>query len=157
MVDSELDAVATGITHLQHRVLTDFAVRAHTIGTRTIAVRIDARTTAGPDGLASHPASLTYAPITLPTPVEDALNALVQGYGLPYAASDLLADSHGRWYFVDLNPAGQYRWPENELPDLGSPRRWHSSWPEIPNVPGGTASPQRRNSSPPTGPIPHTV
>ncbi|MFB8124421.1 hypothetical protein ACFVG1_00415 [Streptomyces bacillaris] len=47
MVDSELDAVATGITHLQHRVLTDFAVRAHTIGTRTIAVRIDARTTAG--------------------------------------------------------------------------------------------------------------
>ncbi|MFB8124422.1 hypothetical protein ACFVG1_00410 [Streptomyces bacillaris] len=40
---------------------------------------------------------MTYAPITLPTPVEDALNALVQGYGLPYAASDLLADSHGRW------------------------------------------------------------
>lgn len=65
------------------------------------------------------PASLTYTPITLPTPVEDALNALVQCYGLPYAASDLLVDSHGRWYFVDLNPAGQYRWPENELPDLG--------------------------------------
>ncbi|MBD2830248.1 hypothetical protein ID875_25555 [Streptomyces globisporus] len=43
----------------------------------------------------------------------------MQDYGLSYAASDLLVDSHGRWYFVDCNPAGQYRWLENELPDLG--------------------------------------
>ncbi|MDX3376493.1 hypothetical protein PV390_19025 [Streptomyces sp. ME02-6991-2A] len=119
VADSDLDAVATGITHLQHRVLTDYAVRAHTIGTRTIAVRIDAHTTVGRTDWRATPESLTYTPITLPTPVEDALNALVQGYGLSYAASDLLVDSHGRWYFVDLNPAGQYRWLENELPDLG--------------------------------------
>ncbi|WP_326620412.1 hypothetical protein OHA57_34770 [Streptomyces anulatus] len=119
VVDSDLDAVATGITHLQHRVLTDYAVRAHTIGTRTIAVRIDAHTTVGRTDWRATPESLTYTPITLPTAVEDALNALVQGYGLSYAASDLLVDSHGRWYFVDCNPAGQYRWLENELPDLG--------------------------------------
>lgn len=119
VVDSDLDAVATGITHFQHRVVTDYAVRAHTIGTRTIAVRIDAHTTVGRTDWRATPESLTSTPNTLPSPVAEALIALVQCYGLPYAASDLLVDSHGRWYFVDLNPAGQYRWLENELPDLG--------------------------------------
>ncbi|WP_098893935.1 MvdC/MvdD family ATP grasp protein [Streptomyces sp. t99] len=119
VVDSDLDAVATGFTHLQHRVLTDYAVRAHTIGTRTVAVRIDAHTTAGRADWRATPGSLTYTPVTLPAAVEDPLNALVHGYGLSYAASDLLVDSHDRWHFVDLNPAGQYRWLEHELPDLG--------------------------------------
>ncbi|WP_405628728.1 MvdC/MvdD family ATP grasp protein [Streptomyces sp. NBC_01174] len=117
VVDSDLDAVATGITHLQHRVVTDYAVRAHAIGTRTVAVRIDAHTTAGRADWRAAPESLTYTPVTLPAAVEDALNALVQGYGLSYAASDLLVDSQDRWHFVDLNP--QYRWLEHAMPDLG--------------------------------------
>lgn len=122
VVDTDLGSVATGVTQLQHRVLTDYAVRAHTIGSRTIAVRIDAHTAAGrADWRAAHD-SLTYTPITLPAPVEDALTTLVRGYGLSYAASDLLVDRHGRWSFVDLNPAGQYRWLEDALPDLGVTR-----------------------------------
>ncbi|MFE7338120.1 MvdC/MvdD family ATP grasp protein [Streptomyces griseus] len=119
VVDSDLGAVQTGITYLQHRVLTEYAVRAHTIGTRTIAVRIDAHTTAGRADWRAAPESLTYSSITLPAPVGDALNTLVHGYGLSYAVSDFVVDSHGRWYFVDLNPAGQYRWLEAALPDLG--------------------------------------
>ncbi|MGW2652162.1 hypothetical protein ACWC1D_00645 [Streptomyces sp. NPDC001478] len=118
----DLGAVATGITQLQHRVRTSYAVRAHTLGTRTIAVRIDARTAAGRTDWRADLESLTYTPTTLPSPVEDALAALAQHYRLSYAASDLLVDAAGAWHFVDLNPAGQYRWLEAAQPDLGISR-----------------------------------
>ncbi|MGW2590310.1 hypothetical protein ACWCXC_08565 [Streptomyces sp. NPDC001515] len=118
----DLGAVATGITQLQHRVHTRYAVRAHTLGTRTIAVRIDARTAAGLTDWRADLENLTYTPTTLPPSVGAALTTLAQHYRLPYAASDLLVDASGVWYFVDLNPSGQYRWLEAAQPDLGISR-----------------------------------
>ncbi|MFD7861393.1 hypothetical protein [Streptomyces sp. NPDC059783] len=118
----DLGAVTDGVTQLQHRVRTNYAVRAHTLGTRTVAVRIDAGTAASRTDWRADLESLTYTPTTLPPPVEDALAALARHYRLSYAASDLLVDAAGAWHFVDLNPAGQYRWLEVAQPGLGISR-----------------------------------
>lgn len=53
---------------------------------------------------------VAYAPITLPQGVRDSLLALVDSYGLRFAAVDFGIDSNGQWNFFEINPNGQWAW-----------------------------------------------
>jgi glutathione synthase/RimK-type ligase-like ATP-grasp enzyme len=56
--------------------------------------------------------ALRYAVHTLPAEIEGALLAMVQAYGLKYAAIDLLYTVERRYLFLELNAVGQLGWLE---------------------------------------------
>lgn len=116
-------AAVLGPCQLQHRIDTQYAVRAHVIGPEVIAVRIDARSPAAHQDWRADYDALSYSPTALPDEVTDGLLALTEHYGLVYAAIDLLVDSEGTIWFVDLNPAGQYGWIEQALPEIDITRK----------------------------------
>lgn len=54
----------------------------------------------------------------LPVEVEAAVLRVVRAFGLFYAAIDLILGTDGQYYFLDLNPAGQFLFVEDALPSL---------------------------------------
>ena len=55
---------------------------------------------------------MRYSVASLPTVVEEQLFALTRSYGLLYAAIDLVRDPDGRYWFLEINPSGQWAWLE---------------------------------------------
>ncbi|MBY0111741.1 MAG: hypothetical protein K2Y21_02880 [Phycisphaerales bacterium] len=51
-----------------------------------------------------------YLNVPVPSDVAFAVNALVRGYGLRFAAIDFAIDSKGQWTFFEVNPNGQWAW-----------------------------------------------
>jgi glutathione synthase/RimK-type ligase-like ATP-grasp enzyme len=52
---------------------------------------------------------LTYEQYSLPDPVRDRCVALCAGLKLPFGAIDLI-DSNGKFFFVEINPTGEWAW-----------------------------------------------
>lgn len=52
----------------------------------------------------------TWYRVEVPAQVRARLTAMMEGMRLRYAACDFTVDHYGRWYFLDLNPAGQWAW-----------------------------------------------
>ncbi|MFN2444382.1 MAG: alpha-L-glutamate ligase, partial [Vicinamibacterales bacterium] len=46
----------------------------------------------------------------LPNGMADACRRLVASYGLMFGAIDLIVDATGEYYFLELNPNGQWVW-----------------------------------------------
>jgi glutathione synthase/RimK-type ligase-like ATP-grasp enzyme len=59
-------------------------------------------------------ASLSYELVTPPATVTDAVRELMAGLGLRYAALDFVIAPDQEWVFLELNPAGQYGWIEDQ-------------------------------------------
>lgn len=57
---------------------------------------------------------LRHEPITLPPNVEKGCRKITSHFGLRYAAIDLVLGKDGRWYFLELNPNGQWAWIEKK-------------------------------------------
>jgi glutathione synthase/RimK-type ligase-like ATP-grasp enzyme len=55
---------------------------------------------------------MRYSQIELPEPLAINLVALTRSYGLWFAAIDLALDETGEYWFLELNPAGQWAWLE---------------------------------------------
>ncbi|HNC99495.1 MAG TPA: hypothetical protein PKW90_25400, partial [Myxococcota bacterium] len=47
---------------------------------------------------------------SLPEPVQAALLRVADRLGLNYGAADILEDSEGRYWFLEINPAGEWGW-----------------------------------------------
>jgi glutathione synthase/RimK-type ligase-like ATP-grasp enzyme len=58
---------------------------------------------------------MRYSEIALPRRLADQLVALTRSYGLYFAAIDLVLDPEGNYWFLELNPAGQWAWLEQEI------------------------------------------
>jgi hypothetical protein len=56
----------------------------------------------------------TWEPHSLPPRTAEALVALNQSFGLGFASADLLLDDAGTYWFIDLNPGGQWLWLEQQ-------------------------------------------
>lgn len=55
---------------------------------------------------------MQYSVEDLPKSVAEKLIALTRSYGLSFSAIDMAVDGHGRYWFFELNPAGQWAWLE---------------------------------------------
>ena len=53
---------------------------------------------------------LTYRDFDLCTEVTEKLLSLLKDFGLHFSTMDLVEDNEGIWYFLDLNPNGQWLW-----------------------------------------------
>lgn len=102
-----------GLTaHLFQREITDkaFEVRVTAVAGQLFPVAVHA-----PEGPASldwrrDSSILAYTPAELPSDVAHGIRAMLRGLGLVYAALDLIVDTTGTHYLIDVNPGGQWAW-----------------------------------------------
>lgn len=87
-------------------------VRVTAAGHRLFATAIDARRTASPHDFRPAFAEAEVTPCELPPEVAAGVRALLARLGLRYAALDLRRDGDGRHWFLESNPAGQWRFLE---------------------------------------------
>ena len=55
---------------------------------------------------------LRHEPTTLPTVVADGCRKITRHFGLKYSAIDLVCGRDGHFYFLEMNPNGQWAWIE---------------------------------------------
>jgi hypothetical protein len=62
-----------------------------------------------------------YEPVDPPLLVRTSLLNLVRSYGLRFAAIDMCIDATGQWWFLEINPNGQWAWLDLEgVTDIAS-------------------------------------
>lgn len=62
----------------------------------------------------SDPASVTYSPIILPDRIKDLCIKLTRSLDLIMSNIDMLVTEDGEYYFLEINPCGQWAWVEQE-------------------------------------------
>jgi hypothetical protein len=148
------DSVTITAHHLQHRVTKRFEVRLVVAGDEMLAARIDAHSPAARQDFRADYPSLTYSVVDVPEEVRSGVRRLMTHYGLLYAALDLLVTEAGTWWLVDLNPAGQWGWLQEQLPQLdiaGAMARLLTAGPRSrPGHPGAAGG--RRDCTTPSAP-----
>jgi hypothetical protein len=87
-------------------------VRATVVGDRLFAAEIDARRSTSPDDYRGHERSCRFARCRLPAAVERGLRVLMAELGILYGAADFRRGADGGWYFLELNPGGQWLFVE---------------------------------------------
>lgn len=85
-------------------------VRVLVVGRRTFAVRIDS----GLLDWRKDYSALSYSVLDLPGPVEKALLAYLDASGLASGSFDLALDEAGDYWWLELNPNGQWGWLEEK-------------------------------------------
>jgi glutathione synthase/RimK-type ligase-like ATP-grasp enzyme len=58
--------------------------------------------------------SVSMTPYTLPKDITDKCLMLIRKLGLSFGAIDLIRDDMGQYYFLEINPNGQWAWIEAE-------------------------------------------
>jgi glutathione synthase/RimK-type ligase-like ATP-grasp enzyme len=53
---------------------------------------------------------VAYRRVALPEDVECKLRRLTEHYSLRFAAIDMVIDTRGEWFFLEINPNGQWAW-----------------------------------------------
>lgn len=89
-------------------------VRVVAIGDAVTAIAIHADSAAAYVDWRSDYPSLRYELTTLPGAVVSGVRALMRELGLVYGALDFVVSPSGEWWFLEINPAGQYQWLEDQ-------------------------------------------
>ena len=55
-------------------------------------------------------ADVRYLPTTLPSDISQLILRMMKHYRLRFAAIDMVVDRSGKWYFLEVNPNGQWAW-----------------------------------------------
>lgn len=106
---AEIDDSVRVAPHLfQARVDKVADVRVLVVGRRVFAVRIDS----GLLDWRRDYAALSYTVVDLPDRVEKALLACLEHFGLVSGSFDLAVDRAGHYWWLELNPNGQWGWLE---------------------------------------------
>lgn len=88
-------------------------IRVTVVGDKVFAAQIDTSAIADQaDYRKVDPYTLPHSPIALPEYIHAGCLALRKFYGLRFAALDFLLDRDGNYYFLELNPNGQWLWIE---------------------------------------------
>ncbi|OKJ09130.1 ATP-grasp ribosomal peptide maturase [Kitasatospora sp. CB01950] len=115
------EEIDTGVSCTAHQfqrwVDKSHEVRLTAVGEELFAAEIHAGSEASRIDFRTDYDSLTYKVCGVPEVVADGVRSLMAAFGLRYAALDFLVDNDGIWFFVDLNPNGQFGF----VPDLRKP------------------------------------
>jgi len=85
-------------------------VRLTVVGARMFATEIHAASEAAHEDWRSDYGSLTYTTTEVPTDVWAGMRGLMDRLHLTYGAADFVVDPAGRWWFLEVNPCGQWDW-----------------------------------------------
>ncbi|BCJ39114.1 ATP-grasp ribosomal peptide maturase [Actinocatenispora thailandica] len=107
------DSVRYTAHQFQEWIDKDHEVRLTVVGDRYFAARLTARSEAARTDWRSDYDSVDYAVTEVPDGVRAAVARMLAELGLRFAAMDFVVRPDGRWYFLDLNPNGQWGWIEH--------------------------------------------
>lgn len=107
-------AVSLAPVIYQREVRKAYDVRATVIGDRVFAAAIYSQDhdETEVDWRSGTRLDLRHEAIELPADIIDKCRALTQRLDLRYGAIDLIADQDGRYWFLEINPNGQWAWIE---------------------------------------------
>lgn len=115
----ELDAVRTVPCHFQQYIAKQYELRVTMVGRQVFAARIhtqdDARTAIDSRDMS---APIRYEATRLPPEIEARCLALMDSYGLTYSAMDLIVTPEGEYVFLENNPAGQFYYVQQLIPQF---------------------------------------
>jgi len=81
----------------------------------TVALHSQEQTKSTVDCRRDNMTGMRYSLVELPDDIDKKLLELVRSYRLRYAAIDLIEDRQGDLWFLELNPAGQWAWLEENV------------------------------------------
>jgi glutathione synthase/RimK-type ligase-like ATP-grasp enzyme len=92
-------------------------IRVTVVGSKIFAAAITCRDAQPPevDWRALESRSLIYRRHSLPREIQDRCHLLMQELGLVYGCFDFILTPEGKYYFLEINPSGQWGWIEHEL------------------------------------------
>jgi hypothetical protein len=98
---------------LQRFIARAFDVRVTVFEQECVAVRINVEDpSAVADWRRADADSIAYSVCELPERERSSLQALIEEYGLRFATADFAVDADGEWWFLEINPNGQWAWLE---------------------------------------------
>lgn len=97
----------------QERLLKKSEIRVTIFGSKLFAVEIDVSEIQQVDIRSSIP-HLQHSVIQLPIEIETACRKMTDQFGLLYGAIDLVLAENGSYYFLEINPNGQWAWLEKK-------------------------------------------
>lgn len=114
LTSADRDAVEIAPVIYQREVRKLCDVRVTVVGSRVFAVAIhsQAHDETEVDWRRGARVDLAHEVTSLPSDVEALCIALVRRLGLRYGAIDLVRDTEGRHWFLEINPNGQWAWIE---------------------------------------------
>lgn len=112
-VDLNLAGVAVTPGIYQSRLQKKKEIRVTIFGTKVFAVAIDVAYVAETD-IRSQIHLLGHSVVCLPTEIENACRKMMNYYGLLFAAIDLVLTPNDEYYFLEINPNGQWAWIEKK-------------------------------------------
>jgi glutathione synthase/RimK-type ligase-like ATP-grasp enzyme len=104
--------VATTAHLFQEWVPKEYEVRLTVVGRELFAAEIHADSEAGHIDWRSDYASHSYAVCKPPASVRSGVLRMLQRLDLPYGAFDFVVTPDGDWYFLEVNPSGQFGFVE---------------------------------------------
>lgn len=112
------DGIRVAPVTLQSRIDKAYDVRATYVDGTVFAISPRwADGTVPLDWRIDHAANV-WEEVEVPTQVWARLTMMMREMGLRYGACDFSVDHDGRWYFLDLNPAGQWAWDSPVRDDI---------------------------------------
>lgn len=87
-------------------------LRVTVVGQELFAAEIDARHSSYPVDMRMVIGEANVRPVELPPTVAESIHRLMQRLGLVYGALDLKRTDAGQYYFLEVNPAGQWLFAE---------------------------------------------
>ena len=106
-----------GIRHTAHLfqewVDKAYEVRLTVVDDHLFAARLTAGSPAARIDWRADYDAVSYDVVATPAPVRSGVRRMLAGLGLRFAAMDFAVTADGTWYFLDLNPNGQWSWIEH--------------------------------------------
>ncbi|MFG1928568.1 ATP-grasp ribosomal peptide maturase [Cryptosporangium sp. NPDC048952] len=98
----------------QEHLEKEYEVRLTVVDEQFFAAALTARSAAGQIDWRSDYDAIEYTVTTVPEFVRTGLLRMMRMLSLRFAAADFAVTPAGEWYFLDLNPNGQWAWIEHE-------------------------------------------
>ena len=113
---AHLDLIQATPSIFQEFIEKEFDVRITVVASKMFAVRIDSQAfieTSVDWRKPEFTAKLNYHVIDLPADIVDKCQSMMKKFNLAFAAFDFVVDKRNKdWYFLELNPNGQWYWLE---------------------------------------------
>jgi len=112
---ADIDESVRLTAHLfQARIEKQYEVRLTVVDEAFFAARIETVGETAPADWRTDYDTLAYAPLAaVPTPVRNGVQALMNRLRLRFGALDFIVSPDGRWWFLEINPNGQWAWIED--------------------------------------------
>lgn len=107
-----LESVRLAPVIFQERIAAEADIRVTIVGDEMFATAIRADLHGYSVDYRMDMEAATFMPTNLPTHIAEQLRALMQSLGIIYGAADLLRTAEGEYVFLEVNPAGEWRFVE---------------------------------------------